>query len=74
MRKESVLLAMDRAEVFRMRCQQMIIERGLRGAQKDWDRGTRASGRLRRAGADLQDALIEMRRPSFRKSDKKVKA
>lgn len=65
MKKESVLLAMDRAQVFVMRAKQLVNERGERGAELEWQRGTRASGRLRRASLDLSDSLVAMRKPGW---------
>jgi hypothetical protein len=62
MKETSVNKAKLLAKNFVIRADQLLAERGPKGAQLDWDRGTRRSGAVRRASMDLTRALADLRR------------
>jgi len=61
MKESSVNKAKLLAKNFMIRADQLIAERGVNGANLDWQRGTRRSGQLRRASMDLTRALADLR-------------
>jgi len=66
MNESIVKIARIRAKNFIHRVDQLIAERGEKGALLDWNRGTRRSGQARRASQELSDALADMRKPAFK--------
>jgi len=72
-KEDLVKIARIRAKNFIHRVDQLVAERGEKGARLDWSRGTRRSGQLRRASMELSESLAALRRPAFMVPKDKVK-